>query len=176
MDNLPINIKGNTYNFISADIYNNRIYLLNNKDSQIFRYNIFANELSSSPYAWLKEAINLETAVDMSIDGHIYILKNDGEVLKLLRGNTVDFTMEKVDPPLNKPTKLFVSPELQYIYILEPEGKRLVLFDKTGQFLMQYYSDKFTDLKDFIVDEQNKIIYLLNSASILSFEGIHFEE
>ena len=33
-----------------------------------------------------------------------------------------------------------------------------------------------TDLKDFAVDETNRIIYILNKNSILKFEAKHFEE
>ena len=175
MNSLSINIIGHHYDFISSDTYNNRLYLLNAKDSQIYRYHRVGNGFSS-PYSWLKEKVDLTTAVDMSIDGHIYILKNNGQILKLLRGKTVDFTLEQPDPPLEKPSKLFVSPELKYIYVLEPAAKRLILFDKTGQFLMQYQSDKFTDLKDFIVDEKNKILYFLNNTSVFGFTGVHFEE
>jgi len=176
MNSLAINIIGNHYDFVSADTYNNKLYMLNAKDSQIYRYNKVGQGFSPSPYSWLKEKINLETAVDMSIDGHIYILKNNGEIIKLLRGKTVDLALEQIDPPLTKPTKLFVSPELKFIYVLEPMGKRLAVFDKTGQFIMQYYSDQLTDLKDFVVDEKNKILYFLNATVVFSFNCVHFEE
>jgi len=175
MNNLEINLPSSYNDFIGADAYNSRLYLLNNKNNQIYRYNKSGLSFTGA-YAWIQENINLENAVDMSIDGHIYVLKNNGEVLKLLRGNKIDFSLEKIDPPLENPIKIYVSKELKYVYILEKINNRLIIYDKTGQFLLQYKSDKLNDMKDFTVNEANRIIYLLNNTSIYSIKGIHFEE
>ena len=175
MNNLKITLPSNHNDFIGADTYNNKLYLLNNKNNQIYRYNKSGSSFTGA-YAWIQENINLENAVDLSIDGHIYVLINNGEVLKLLRGNKIDFSLEGIDPSLKNPIKIYVSKELKYIYILEKTNNRLIIYDKTGQFLLQYKSDKFNDMKDFTVDEANKTIYLLNNTSIYSIKGIHFEE
>ena len=175
LNNLSISFPSDSAGYAAADTYNSRLYLLDAKNSNIYRYNRSGDSFSSA-YGWLAAGINIKNAVDMSIDGNIYVLKNNGEVLKLLRGEQEEFNLEKIDPELKSPTKIYASPELDYIYILEPKNKRLVIFDKDGQFLMQYTSDKFTNLIDFAVDEDSKLIYLLNDASIYKIEGKHFSE
>jgi hypothetical protein len=73
-------------------------------------------------------------------------------------------------------TKLTISEDQDYIYIFEPTGKRLVVFNKNGNFVNQYTSNRFDNLRDFQVDEKNKKIYFLNSASVYSIEAVHLNK
>ncbi len=166
---LPIKLSTPNSNIVSLDTYNNNIYLLDKKDGQIYKYLSTATGFNSG-HKWIKENINLKDAIDLSIDGYIYILKSNGEVVKLLKGYHKKFSLEEIEPKLKNPTKIFVSPELNFIYILEPSQKRLLVFNKKGNFLYQYTSDKLNKLKDFAIDEQNNIIYFLNNNSIYAAE------
>ncbi|MCD4762032.1 hypothetical protein K8R32_03680 [bacterium] len=175
LSTIAITLTGAAENIVDIEIYNNRFYLLDTDKKQIYRYNKSGQNLSAA-YAWVRETIELGGAIDLSIDGHVYVLKKDATVLKLLRGTRQDFALEKIDPALEQPTRLFVSPDDKFIYILEPSTNRLVIFDKTGQFLIQYKFDNLSDLKDFSVDEKNKLVYLLNSNNVVSFSPPHFNE
>src|SRR3989339_161672 len=165
---LNIDLDANN-NYMGADTYNERLYLLDNKNGQIIRYAKNGRAFSSA-YSWLQENTDLSAAVDLSIDGHVYVLKNNGEVIKFLRGQTVEFALEAVDPPIEQASKIFVSPKNNYIYILDPKSQRLIVYDKTGQFQAQYTSKTFTDLKDFAVDETSQEVYLLSGAKVLKIK------
>ncbi|MEA3463927.1 MAG: hypothetical protein U9R14_02540, partial [Patescibacteria group bacterium] len=173
--NLTINLTDNPQNIASASSFNNRLYLLDKQNNQIYRYNKTANSFTGMQ-AWIKEKVDFSNAVSMSIDGHIYVLKSNGELLKFLSGQKQKFEIEIIEPALEQPAKVIISPEQKYIYILEPSEQRLAIFDKTGKFLLQYRAGQFTDLKDFTVDEANKKIYFLNKASIYEIKAVHFEE
>ena len=172
---LPINLKSDRGNIISADTYNNRLYFLDSKGGQIYRHNISGGSISGS-YSWLSEKADFSNAADISIDGHIYILKNNGELQKYLKGKEENFNLEKLEPKFENAQKLILSNDLKYIYILEPCNNRLAVFDKTGKFLLQYQSESFTELKDFAVDESSQKIYFLNKTAVYEIEGTHFEE
>ncbi|MBU4256814.1 hypothetical protein KKC04_00150 [Patescibacteria group bacterium] len=171
--NLTADFKNNRQ-AADIDAYNGRLYLLDRQNSQIYRYNIAKNSLTGAQ-AWLNEKADFADAVNMAIDGSIYVLKNNGQLLKYLKGRGQEFKLGEVEPKLENPSKLIVSPELKYIYILESSNKRLVVFDKAGVFLTQYQSDQFNDLKDFAVDEINKKIYFLDKTSVYGIEAKHFE-
>ncbi|MCK4554083.1 hypothetical protein KAU19_03910 [Candidatus Parcubacteria bacterium] len=175
MSNLVIKSIEKQQNIVDMASYNNRVYLLDKQNNQIYRYNIGQDSLTGEQL-WLKEKADLTDAVSISIDGYIYVLKNNGQLLKYLKGKGQDFELDIVEPALEQPDKLIVSPELKYIYILESINQRLVIFDKTGKFLSQYQGDQFTDLKDFTVNEEEKKIYFLNGTSVYEVEGAHFEE
>ena len=109
----------------------------------------------------------------MDIDGFVYVLKNNGELLEFAKGKKEDFSLEAIEPALTHATKVIVSQKEKYIYILDAAEKRLIIFDKSGKFINQYTSDKFNDLKDFAINETSKKIYLLNNTSVYSIDTKH---
>lgn len=172
--NLSINLSGSIDDIGGGAGYNSRLYYINKANNQIFRYAPDKNGFPTA-HRWLNEDINLKNAADIEIDGYIYVLLGNGDVLKLLKGRQESFELDKIEPRLKFATKLFVSPELDYIYILDVIEKRLIVYNKNGKFILQYQSNQFTELKDFTINEENKIIYFLNGSKIMEVEGVHFK-
>lgn len=152
-------------NIISAAAFNSSFYLLDKNNGQIWRLNKTGNSLST-PQSWLKNKADFSDAVDLDIDGSIYVLKKSGSVVKYFKGETKDFDMEIVEPELANGDKIAVSEKLNFVYILDSQNNRIIVYSKTGEFIAQYHSEDATDLKDFAIDENNKKIYLLNGSSV----------
>ncbi len=171
---MTIEFDGNFSQITSHVLYNNRLYLLDSVNNKILRYNVGDN--ITSPISWLKDGADISEAVDLAIDGNIFILKKNGEIIKLLKGEVQEFTISSVEPTIEEAVKIEVSPEQKYIYVLEPKQKRLIIFDKSGKFLEQYVGDSFNNLKDFTVDEINKKIYFLDNTTVYSINAEYFEE
>ncbi len=174
ISSLAINLKNGRENTLGMASYNNKLYLIDKKDNQIYSYAKSGDGFPNAT-AWFKIATDLSDVASLSIDGSIYILKKNGQLLKYLKGKEEEFKLDYVEPAIEEAKKVMVSPELNYIYILEPTKQRLVVFDKTGKFILQYKSDKFTDLKDFTVDEKKKVIYFLNGSAVYEVQGEHFK-
>ncbi len=155
-------------------VYNTNIYVADKKNNEVYKHSKNGNFYSSGN-PWLQTDIDLTKAVSLAIDGNIYILNNDGALIKLLRGELLDFELEKSDPPLENADKLKLSEELDYLYILDSSLNRLLVYDKEGQFLMQYQGDNLQNLKDFEIDEEQKIIYFLTGTVLQKFNAVHFE-
>lgn len=172
---LEIKLSGKYTGKNSIDVYNNRLYILNSEEGTIHRHNRLAQGFGTA-YSWANKQIDLSQSVDFSIDGYIYVLKSNGEVMRLLRGELTDWKIEKIDPPLTKPDKIIASLNQNFIYIMEKISKRIVVFDKDGQFKAQYTSNKLGDLKDFSLDEENKLIYVLAGSSVYQIEATHLSE
>lgn len=170
----PIVFAGDIKNISAVSAYNGKIYLLDSSEGQIYRLNKNAAGFVSDT-KWLNNNIDFSAVSGMSIDGNIYVLKTNGTVIKLSKGNEEEFKLDAIDPVLTEAKKITVSPEKDFIYILEPAQNRLAIFNKTtGSFLMQYNSENFTNLKDFAIDEKNKKIYFLNGSSVYEAEAKHF--
>lgn len=152
----------------TAVSYNSRLYLLSAPQNNIFRY---ARDFSSRE-PWIKENLNITDAVSLDVDGYIYVLKNNGEVIRLLSGYVNEFKLAPVNPPLTNPRQIKLSGDSEQgkIYILEPAQTRLVIFDKDGKFLLQYKMPSLTNIKDFAVREAEKKILLLNDTAIYEIE------
>ena len=172
LSGLDINFSGSLEKIVEFKQYNNRFYLTYAATGQIYRFTKNNSQLIS-PTPWLNDKEDLTNVVNIDIDGDIYLLRNNGEISKYSKGGKQDFTITSVEPALNQPAKLIVSPEKDFLYVLEPLNKRLVVFNKSGKFNSQYASDKFDNLKDFQIDEANKKIYILNNATVYSFDMSH---
>lgn len=158
---------------ISIEAYGDKIYILN-KNGEIIRYSKKGKTFTSA-YLWNQNNTDdLRNAVSFSIEGSIFALSATGSVIKLSRGEKVDFPLDQIDPPFTNPTKIYASPSLKFFYILEPSQKRLAVFGKDGKFLAQYKFDSLDNVADFAMDEKNKKIYLLNNNSVYSAPATHF--
>jgi len=172
LSNLAVEYKDGLQQIVDAKIFNNRLYCLSPKNNQIIRFNKSIDKFANS-INWLNNNIDLTGAISMDIDGFVYVLKNNGELLEFAKGKKEDFSLEAIEPALTHATKVIVSQKEKYIYILDAAEKRLIIFDKSGKFINQYTSDKFNDLKDFAINETSKKIYLLNNTSVYSIDTKH---
>lgn len=144
-----------------------RQYLYLATQSQIYKYPRSLIGFSK-PKKWLKQDLNLEQVISMSIDGHIYILKKNGQVLRLFRGRQDKFALKSLDQlkqPLKNPRQIFTTPENNYLYILEK--KRLLSFNKKGELKQQYKNPEFANLQDLWVNKDDTKAWLLNNNKLL---------
>jgi hypothetical protein len=145
-------------NIRSFDVYNNNYYFLSEEGKEILVHR------NSNVSPWIKDNTNPQ-AVDMAIDYYIYTLRSDGRIEKYLSGNKQNFENESVDPTIEKAEILRSGNK--YLVVLEPQGQRFLVYAKeSGMFLRQYHSESFDDLKDIIISEDEKDVYLLNKNTI----------
>ncbi len=143
-----------------------RFYLLDLNQNQIWRLRTTETAIASAE-KWLKsENNNLQGARDMGVDGGIYLLYPD-RVEKYFNGLRQNFELQEVSPPLKNSSKIFTKADYQFLYILDPENLRVLIFTKTGKLQNQILSPKFHDLADLYVDEKNRLMYVLAGSELL---------
>jgi hypothetical protein len=154
-------------------IYNQKLYVLDPRASQIFRHMVTLTGFGGG-VNWLRETVDLANAKSLAIDGAIYLGMADGKILEFAVGKQVTFTPE-VLPALSSEIKLWTSAESSFLYALEPAAKRLVVLDKNGKLITQYFSEKFDNLKDFTIVEKEKKIYLLSGDFVYEVAATHLQ-
>ena len=157
------------------EVYARRIYAVSPETEQILRYDRVGYDFGSgSPWIESHQS-DLTDAVSITIDGDVYLLKADGTFVKFDAGNEVSWNHDLIDPALNSDkARIWSTDTSDFMYVLDPDNKRvLVIRKETGALIVQYYSENFSDLKDFIVDEETGQIYLLAGTQILSIEAVH---
>ncbi|MFA5644633.1 MAG: hypothetical protein WC928_03880 [Patescibacteria group bacterium] len=162
-------------NAISAiDIYNDKPYLLDKDKNNIYRYTDNGSEFSS-PSARLENTSN-EAFVSMEIDhsvpvSPIYLLGSNGSIFKYFDGKKQEFSVDIIEPQLENPNIIKVGSK--YLFVLDKTGQRFVIYLKeSGLFINQYYSDKFDNAQDIIIDEKNLKVYILNNNYIYKIDII----
>lgn len=143
---------------------NNNLYTIDKAQSRIYRQTRGQDGFGATS-DWLKEPADLSQASDLYVDGDIYVLKQNGEVLKFYLGKAADFTAAIPSPVMTGANKLIVG--AKYIYIFEPGSKRLaVLAKEDGHLMAQYIADSLNQPQDFAVDESGRVAYFLDGEAI----------
>ncbi len=169
MTPLNLHYDGN-HNFADLFVFGVRLYTLDTANNQIYRHRKSGNDFGQAE-EWVSGDVELDAAVSLAIDGDIYVLKNNGEVLKMASG-AVDnnFSLSAIDPALSSASTLYTDEDTANLYVLDPMQQRVVVFGKDGSFHAQYTSTSFTQLTDMVVDEANGKVYVLNNAKVYEIE------
>lgn len=157
--------------FIQAAVYNSRIYVLDSEANQIFRHNRSSNSFSAGS-AWVSSTgVDLSDGTSLTIDGSIYVLKSNGEIINFYTGEKQNWANAAVDPPLQNPTKLWTDLDTKYLYILDPANKRVAVINKDGKFISQYILEQAQGLKDIYVDASARKIWVLADNGVWNFSA-----
>lgn len=154
----------NTANFGGLKTYsvNNRVYIIDKSAGQVKSYTTtgrtFGGQTTSVNDPVVREA------VDLAIDGNIYILSG-GTIHKFNSGVKQPFNSSITD--FNDTGRLYTQTNYQYIYVLDPAKRRIVILNKDGGMIQTLTSSEFTDLRDFAIDEGARSIYVLNGSELL---------
>ncbi len=137
--------------------------------------NILRHAPSASGFArgttWLREESPLQDPTDMVIDGNVYVLDSGSRVLKFFKGTREPFTDDSIDPPLSKAARIWTDADSEFLYVLEPSRRRLVILNKRGVMQLQYVFDKVPE--DFAISEDKQTGYIVVGHNVYSFVLTH---
>lgn len=158
-------------NIVDIAVFGTRLYTLDRASNQIYRHLKTGEEFEAGS-AWISgEGVDLSNAVSFAIDGDIYVLKENGELIRMSAGTKdEEFSIAKIDPSLDSAKSIFTNENIENLYIVDSAHKRIVVFTKEGKLVAQYTSDTFDGLKDIVVDEANKKLYVLSGTKLYEVE------
>lgn len=167
--------------------YNENMYLMVREFRNIYVFATDANQQVVAPADWVSvgDRVNLNIAVDMTIDGNIYVLLEDGQVITYRSGLEIHrFDLPGFDFRSQDPVAIISGPTTGYIYVVvedqdgggrviatDSEGENAVImelpigFDTGGADVM----DPFENVQDIVVDEPSGTLYLINGDAVWSF-------
>ncbi|MCR4314422.1 MAG: hypothetical protein NUV84_04215, partial [Candidatus Uhrbacteria bacterium] len=166
--------------WVDVEAYANRLYFLrpttDSGEGQIIRFTRSGLTFDQETEWITSRTIPFDTVVSLTIDGNVYALMTDGSVSRFANGSEEGWSTGVVDPRITQASKIWTSSESSYLYVLEPATQRLIVFQKeTGEFVVQYRSDAFQGLTDFVVDEAGYTMYLLAGSKLYSIAPSHLE-
>ncbi len=171
---LPVADSAGWRRLVAAGAYAGNLYLLDVQQNRILKYVPAAGGYTNPPVDYLvAPAPDLSGAIDMAIDGRIYVLMADGKIVKFLLGKQQPFDVSGLDQPLANPVALFVTGEDETqgsIYIADAGLARVVQLNKRGEFVRQYKAGEgqadLAQLSGLYVDEAQQRIYLASGARL----------
>lgn len=159
---------------VDLDTFGSRyIYILDPVQNQIWRYERRRADYSERN-AYNKNA-DLSRAVSMSIDGSIFILSDDGSIQKLFRGEKQEYSFRDL-PSLaftGKNLRLYTTPTSGFLYILDPDHRRILIFQKGDRFATykkQVLFDDISNAVDFYIHDSGQRANIITPEKIYEFD------
>jgi hypothetical protein len=147
---------------------NNRLYTLDRSRNQVTSF-LLLDDGFSKPIASIKDAADITTSADIAIDGSIYTYTGSS-ILKFQSGKLVANFEPGLVTKLSGTGKMFADTVAKNIYVLDSGNNRVVILDKAGNVVETLISGSFTNIKDFVVKESQKKIYILNGTELLQVD------
>lgn len=162
--------------------FNGNLYLWGVTPANILRY--LSTQFGDFPEPWIQNDGGqiLDTAVDMGIDGRIYLLMPDGTIQYMRdsqdgqRGYEKSLPIPDITPPLQSAARLFVTGDAESgsFFILDNYFGRIIQIEKrTGRFIQQITVPADSDitldnLTALVIDENQArpILYFINGGTL----------
>jgi hypothetical protein len=132
---------------------------------KLTKYSKVEDTLSGSIWA---QSAALEGAVSIAVDGYIYVLKDDGSLLKFFTGVQEDFEITGLDKPLSNPANVVKDINLDNIYVADTGNSRVVVLDEDGNMVKQYLAnnDSWSDIKGVGITRDEKTLFVLSGSKV----------
>ncbi len=156
--------------FSHLSSFGSNLYSWDEKSGQIIKNQYLAQNQWDKSRIWLKNNLGQEKANEtesMAVDGGVWILNKNGSIDYYLAGELRKTINPDIFPEFKSPTKIWTNSAASYLYILEPEQKRIVIIDKfSDKVIRQYRSESFEALKSIAVSLNEADIYVLSGLEI----------
>ena len=164
---------------VAFDNFNNNLYVLDPGANSIFKYQWTAGgyELGPTSYLDARDEIDISSAVDFAIDGDIWILVDDGTVLRFRGGSQIGFDIAGLEGDALRASRIFTDPESESLYLADQDSQRIVEIDKregtAGTFVRQFKyagsDDFFGDIRGLWVSEIDGRMIVLGKDKLRQF-------
>lgn len=147
------------------------LYVLSPENKQIYKYEHLNNKYGV-PVEYNVNG-DLTNALDMAIDGSLYILKEGGTILKLFRGETQPFVIRQAAVGLLKDTTKIYKVTDSNFYLLDPSHARIIVLSDGGATGESAYKNQYIvegqqvgTLTDLYVDPEEAHLYVMDDKRI----------
>ncbi|MDP2937217.1 MAG: hypothetical protein Q8O86_12085 [Dehalococcoidia bacterium] len=164
---LPLRGSQAWLSFRGARGFNGNLYVLDPPSGQVWRYIPTSTGYDSEPRGIL-EGAQIEDAVDLAVDGNIYVLAAKGTVWQFAGGPPKTFQQNKLDRPLTSPVALFSIPSTRFVYVADRGNARIVAFNKEGEFRFQIKGEAMEGIQSLSVDEEKGLLYVASGQKVFA--------
>ena len=156
---------------IDIKTYGRYAYFLDPTENQIWKYERKRTNYSGAvPY---NQTADLSRAVSFTIDGAVYIMNDDGSIQKLFRGELQNYEFRDLPsvPFQGQNLKILTRTDLDFLYLLDPDNERLLIFVKGDRFATYKKQVLFgiSGAQDFTIDELGQRVNILVDDKVYEF-------
>ena len=151
-----------------VESYNGRLYLADAGLGQLLRYP--AGQYDVDPSPWFEQPISLEDMKSLRIDGDVWLLLNNGQVLKFFNGQQQAFSLDNSVGLVRDAVDFVVGDGTNpYIYVADGGGERVWVYTKDGVYYRQFAAPEGNPLRGLsaiFIEEATDSLYLLTTSAL----------
>ena len=150
-------------------VYSKYLYLLSPEDNQIWKYERRKSKYEK-PSKYNLDA-DLSKAIDLSIDGNVFVLNEGGEIIKFYRGNRQEFTIKNSsNEDMNNVNKIFTLPDQNNLYLLNSQKNSVLIVKKlsngNGNYQRQIILEGIGQIVDIHVNQDEQKLFVMDKEKI----------
>jgi hypothetical protein len=159
----------------SVGSYRGRLYVLDPQANQIWRYAPQGETYPEPPERYFETdpSVSLATAIDMAIDGNIYVLSADGVIHKFFGGELRSFEVQGLRGHLTETIALAADPSgnSDVLYVADRGADycdgRVVALGLDGTFRAQFCAEgAFDSLEALAFDRPMRRLYVISGGRL----------
>jgi hypothetical protein len=151
--------------------FGGNLYVLDTIGGQLWRYRPQAEGYGTPQEPYFEKPVSeLNSVVDVAIDGNVYLLQADGSIRKFLVGKEAKFNITGLTEPLKKPVAIAADAEARKgaVYVADADGARIVHLNTDGAFVRQIRASNgaFNAVQDVVVDDRIGRLYVMSGGKL----------
>lgn len=121
---------------IASATYDQNYYLLDTGANDVLRFRPVGSAVygEAEGFFGVNSGVDLSQAIDLAIDGSVYIMFSDGIINRYISGARAEFSLESLPSPLGTPGAIFISQGMGSLYVLDGDNDRIVQVTTEGVF------------------------------------------
>jgi hypothetical protein len=152
------------------ETYRGRLYVADEGNNQIYRYNIGRYD-EATPWFQPTTQVNLANLSAMRIDGDIWLLYQDGKVVRYRSGEQLPYSLDSSVALPAQAVDLWVGQDGDdALYLVDPPLERILVFNKeSGAYIEQFQAAEgaaLRDLRGLFIDQVHSIQYILTGDNL----------
>jgi len=154
-------------NIVDLTAYGGNMYLLDIEKHRIWKY-ISSEKGFDGLFEYLNPDFfpDLSHAMNMSIDGSVWLGSRNGTVTRFTSGALNTYALQGEDMPPGDAVHLYVSDSTRYVYVLDMQQYRVIVYDKDGLYIAQYRWENGLPATQLVVSENTGKIFLLAQGKL----------
>jgi len=163
---------GQLQSISQLEVYNGRLYLVDEQRNQILRYSPAGLGYDEPPDEWFDPQVqaNLAGTVAMGIDSDIWLLLENNSLLRYSGGQQQPFSLDNSAGLTGRLADMALNSAAEgRIYVADGSQDRILVFDKLGNYIEQLQaaeSDALRGLRGLYLDEVSGTLFILTQTSL----------
>lgn len=161
-------------NFVALSSFSTNLYLLDSDAGKIQKHTFSDSGYSAASSYVTKTPISINDSADLAIDGDVYVLKNDGTVVKITKGventNYAVATPPTPDDKIVSANKILTSVDSGSLYIFDKGTNRVLEYTKAGAYKRQFVVDKEVPLSTLTINTKINKLWLVSEKKVFEFD------